>query len=426
MKYILVLLMMWQLASPLKGQQDPLMEMAMEHFGKPDPKSIWWLKDLKGNIDQTHEIRMVLATDNTLFKGAYEILSSNEKFYLDGNYDGDQIVLVESDSIGRTTGIIKGDMNDDVLYAEWFDPKNTVQLPLYASAAGISPFPCGNIGWAHFLSVKGPDSLRKITVLKYEDRVELQLIYPGSSFLHEMECQDDDCRKLSHSPQELDDQTLYQLDLDKNILIGILDTKETLHQLKSIKSIYFDCTTYMDFDEKFSLVYPISSSQKFNDWITKEWVEKYGAARHSKKQQGNISVSERLGHEEYGSFYLDFFNDKILSGLFTVQSSKYAQATEIPLIYGFEKEKVLLLQDLFLPGVDAMAVIHEQVAAIKKMRQDNDEFGVFKAVDYQYITCNHLGLLCRTTFSTLYGQDTILLPVADLSRYLKKNALPIW
>lgn len=418
--------MMWQAAPHLVGQQDLLMEMAMEHFGKPDPKSVWWLKDLKGNFDQTHEIRMVLATDNTLFKGAYEILSSKEKFYLDGNYDGEQIVLVESDSLGRTTGIIKGDMNDDILYAEWSDPKNTVQLSVYAAAGGISPYPCGNIGWAHYLSVKGPDSLKKISVIKYEDKVALQLFYPASSVLHEMECLDDECRLLSHTPQDLEDQTLYQLDIDKNTLIGILDTKETLYQLKSVKSIYFDCSTYMDFDEKFSLVYPISASQKFNTWIVNEWVEKYGAARHHKRQQGNFSVSERLSHEEYGSFRLDFFNDKILSGLFTIQSSKYAQTTEIPITYWFEKEKSIAIQDLFLPGIDALAVIHEQVDSIKKMRLDNDEFATFSAADYQYITCTSLGLLCRTTFSTVYGQDTILLPVEDIRKYLRKNALPIW
>ena len=426
MKYVIILLMVWQAAPQLRGQQDLLMEMAMEHFGKPDPKSVWWLKDLKGNFDQTHEIRMVLATDNTLFKGAYEILSSKEKFYLDGNYDGEQIVLVESDSLGRTTGVIRGDMNEDVLYAEWSDPKNTVQLPVYVAAEGTSPYPCGNIGWAHYLSVKGPDSLKKISVLKYEDRVELQLFYPASSVSHEMECLDDECRLLSHTPQNLEDQSQYQLDTDKNTLIGITDTKETLYQLKSIKSIYFDCSTYMDFDEKFSLVYPISASQKFNTWIVKEWVEKYGVARHHKRQQGNFSVSERLSHEEYGSFQLDFFNDKILSGLFTIQSSKYAQATEIPITYWFEKERTIVLQDLFLPGIDALAVIQDQVAMIKKMRQDNDEFTTFSAADYQYITCNSSGLLCRTTFSTVYGQDTILLPVEDIRKYLRKNAMPIW
>ena len=106
--------------------------------------------------------------------------------------------------------------------------------------------------------------------------------------------------------------------------------------------------------------------------------------------------------------------------------SKYAQTTEIPITYWFEKEKSIAIQDLFLPGIDALAVIHEQVDSIKKMRLDNDEFATFSAADYQYITCTTLGLLCRTTFSTVYGQDTILLPVEDIRKYLRKNALPIW
>ena len=32
----------------------------------------------------------------------YEYLNGGEKFYLDGNYDGEQIVLVESDSLSGT------------------------------------------------------------------------------------------------------------------------------------------------------------------------------------------------------------------------------------------------------------------------------------------------------------------------------------
>ena len=51
--------------------------------------------------------------------------------FLDGNHDGEEIVLVESDSLGRSTGIIKGDMNDDKFYCSWSDVKNIEQYPLF-------------------------------------------------------------------------------------------------------------------------------------------------------------------------------------------------------------------------------------------------------------------------------------------------------
>ena len=38
----------------------------------------------------------------------------------------------------------------------------------------------------------------------------------------------------------------------------------------------------------------------------------------SHKQQNNYSVSDRVSHEEYGNVHLDFFNDKMISGIFIV------------------------------------------------------------------------------------------------------------
>ena len=408
-------------------QKDPLMEMAMEHFGKPEAKSVWWLKDFKGFYDQCHEIRMVLATDNNSFKGAYEFLSSGEKFYLDGNYDGEQIILVESDSLGRTTGIFKGDMNDDAFYAEWSDPKNIAQVTVYLSTGKPSVFPCGNIGWAHHYSAKGPDSLKKVSVWKYEDQVQILLFYPGSHRRIEMECLDDQCQELNQLTGDIDDESHWNLSIDKQSLINVIDQKEYLYNLKSNKSIYFDCKTFMDFDDKYSLVYPISGSIKFNNWVMSAWTDKYSnSGKYSHKQQNNFSVSDRVSHEEYGNVILDFFNDKLISGVFTIQSSKYAEATEIPFTYLFEKDKEVSIAEIFLPEVAQDSVVEQLVKEIKVDRADGDEFSRYAAGTYRILSISAEGLVCRTPFSTLYGQDKIVLDKEKLKRYLKKNAVPIW
>jgi hypothetical protein len=409
------------------AQSDALMNMAMEHFGKPEARSVWWLKDFKGYYDQNHAIRMVLATDNNAFKGAYEYLSSGEKFYLDGNYDGAQIVLVESDSLGRTTGIFKGDMNDEAFYAEWSDPKNIAAVPVFLTTENQTVNPCGNLGWAHNFAVKGQDSIKRVSVWKYEEEINVLLFYPSTQVLLQMECLDDQCFQLNQNNADMDEERHWHIDLEKQMMVNIVDQRETLYTLKSTKSLYFDCSSYMDFDDKFSMVYPISSSEKFNAWISEIWAEKYGSSgKYIHKQQNNYSVSDRVSHEEYGNVHLDFFNDKMVSGIFILQSSKYAEANELPFVYYFDKDKEISIAEIFLPGNNSAVLIEQMIADIKNDRGEGDEFARFQAKDYRLVSIGWEGLVCRTPFSTIYGQDKIIVGKEKLKPYLKKNAVPIW
>lgn len=409
------------------AQSDALMNMAMEHFGKPEARSVWWLRDFKGYYDQNHAIRMVLATDNNAFKGAYEYLSSGEKFYLDGNYDGAQIVLVESDSLGRTTGIFKGDMNDEAFYAEWSDPKNIAAVPVFLTTENQTVNPCGNLGWAHNFAVKGQDSIKRVSVWKYEEEINVLLFYPSTQVLLQMECLDDQCFQLNQNNADMDEERHWHIDLEKQMMVNIVDQRETLYTLKSTKSLYFDCSSYMDFDDKFSMVYPISSSEKFNAWISEIWAEKYGSSgKYIHKQQNNYSVSDRVSHEEYGNVHLDFFNDKMVSGIFILQSSKYAEANELPFVYYFDKDKEISIAEIFLPGNNSAVLIEQMIADIKNDRGEGDEFARFQAKDYRLVSIGWEGLVCRTPFSTIYGQDKIIVGKEKLKPYLKKNAVPIW
>ena len=210
-------------------------------------------------------------------------------------------------------------------------------------------------------------------------------------------------------------------------MFNIVDHRETLYNLKSTKSLYFDCASYMDFDDKFSMVYPISSSEKFNTWILANWAEKYGSSGKSiHKQQNNYSVSDRVSHEEYGNVHLDFFNDKMISGIFILQSSKYAEATELPFAYNFDREKEIAIAEIFLPGNDVAVLIEQMVAGLKNERGDGDEFARFQAKEYRLVSISWEGLVCRTPFSTIYGQDKVIVAKDKLKPYLKKNAVPIW
>ena len=53
--------------------------------------------------------------------------------------------------------------------------------------------------------------------------------------------------------------------------------RDNMYNLTKGKNLYFDCKTFLDFDEKYSFLYPLTSDEKFNAWIQTNVVEKYMA-----------------------------------------------------------------------------------------------------------------------------------------------------
>lgn len=397
--------------------------MAMEHFGKPDDKHVWWLKDMSGFLDHTHEIRMILATDNVSFKGAYEILSSKQRYYLDGQHNGEQIVLLETDSLERPTGYIKGDMNDDRFYCEWTDRNSQNPLPLFVYHNSPSINPCGNVGWAHYFEIENRivDSIRSMLVYKNEGELYMEFYAKNSIIRHNLECENDACTKLRHLPSSLTDLEEILLDIDKNTLAFKSPEGANTIEIIPKKSMYFNCRTYYDFDEKFSFLYPLIGDRKFDEYINTLAVEKHmGVSNHEYVIQNQCSMADRNIHSEYGDIKIDWFNDTLVSGLFIFQSSKIYEVTEIPFMYNFLKKKPIDVKELFNSKFSFDAFKDGYIADLKKKNKANAD-DLFVKSKYDIVTLSPKGFKCRTPFNTVYGEDAIYIPYHLFKPYFKKN-----
>jgi hypothetical protein len=406
------------------AQQEPdvLLQMAMQHFGKPNDTHAWWLKDMKGYLDHTHEIRMVLATDNVSFKGAYEIISSKQRFYLDGQYNGEQIVLLETDSLERPTGFIKGDMNDDRFYCEWTDRNSQSPVPLFLYHNRPSQNPCGNVGWAHYFKIQNKvvDSIQSLTVYKNEGETYMVINSKNSHIVHALECENDACTLLRHLPSSLTDLEEIVLDLEKNTLVFKSNEGENSIDILHTKSMYLNCKTYFDFDEKFSFIYPLTSDKKFNQYISSEVVDKYmGVSNHEYQLQNVCSLADRNSHAEFGQIKIDWFSDTLISGLFIFQSSKVYEVTEVPFMYNFIKKRPITINALFDEKFSFTQAKNKIIADVKRLRNSNDD-DYFANANYDIVTLSPMGFKCRTAFNTLYGEDVIYIPYEVLRPYFKK------
>jgi hypothetical protein len=413
-KVYISIFLICQLALGAQVQRDDLMQLTMDHFGSPAKGEVWWLKDMRGYFDHSHEVRMILATDNKVFKGAYEILSSKQRFFLDGNHDGQQIVLVESDSLGRNTGIIYGDMNEDKFYCTWSDPKKQEQYPLFLFTQSPYKNPCGNIGYAMHYQCRtyGNDSMRQITIVKYEDDVYMDVHYAKSKIRHKLSCQNDACSQFRHIPTSLEDQQEYRLDLATNAITireGKLSKKI---DLVFKRKLTFDCNTFMDFDTKNALIYPISNDKKFNTWVAQTFTSKYFIKDNSgikRSADVDLSIADRMSVLNAGDVILDYMTDSIMSGVFFIQHSSTAKAIEVPFIWNFMKSKNINMQDMFDKGYLYDGTINKYIANIKSKDDDIRE-KYFSKCDYNIRTYTNEGILCRTPFHSIYGRDEILVP----------------
>jgi hypothetical protein len=409
-----------------EAKKDLLLEMAMERFGDLKNKGVWWLKDMKGFLDNTHEIRMVLATDNVKFKGAYEILSSRQRFYLEGEHTGEQIVLIEIDSLDNPTGSIRGDMNDDKFYCEWSTTKSKDAMPMFLYHNAPSPNPCGNVGWGHFFNVKSTivDSIKSIAIFKKEMDAYMDIRSKHCVRRYNLECENDACTMLRHLPSSLMDQEEMIIDLRNNKIQFIsIEGKNSIDILPK-KSLYFNCNTYMDFDEKFSFLFPLTSDKKFNEYIYALAVDKYmGIGNHEYQSHEVVSYSDRNIHMEYGDLKVDWFSDTLISGVFMFQSSKTHEVTEVPFSYHFMKKRPIEWKDIFIEKFSFFEEKKKFISDYKKKKDNNQDEDYFKDQEYNIVTFTPDGFKCKTVFNTLYGEDAIVIPYRYFSSFYKKNAI---
>ncbi len=407
-------------------QKDILMDMTMERFGKQNDNHIWWIKDMHGYMDHTHEVRMILATDNIKFQGAYEILSSKQRFFLEGKHTGEQIELYETDSLDHVTGIIKGDMNDDKFYCEWFDQRTNNRMPLFVYHNSPSDNPCGNVGWAQYYKVKSTiiDSIHSISIVKKEAETYMTIGYKNCTKRYELECENDACTILRHLPSSLTEQDEMLINMKNNkIEFRSLEGRNSIDIFPSRK-IYLNCKTYYDFDEKFSFLYPLNSDKKFNQYIDNLVVDKYmDVSHHLYQAHEDHSLTERNIHGESGDIHLDLFNDTIVSGVFLFQGSNIYEVTEVPFIYNFDKRKAVDIKDMFVEKYLYKEEMERYVAEVKSKKKDINVDDFHKDTKYDLITLSPAGFKCKTAFNTIYGDDAITIPYEHFKFYYKKKSI---
>ncbi len=412
-------------ASISYGQKDAsLIEIALKDF-KPANKNIWWLKDMHGHIDHTHEIHMVLATDNNFFKGAYRLESSGEIFFLEGNHNGAEIVLVETDKLDRLTGYVIGEMADDKFYCKWYDSHKIQSLPIFVS--GVAPVgvsPCSNVGWTHHYTNVDltKDSLISMIVAKNQGSVKGTFVYPSHSFEANLQEENDDFSLLRFVPKALQQVPEMVIDLNKQTTTVVTNRKNKSFGISKKNGVNLICRSFMNFEHNISYTYPQFGQKKLDEYLQQNFIDKYMTLeKQLVVSHEDQSINDRLSHTEFGTFKNMFVNDTLVSGIFFFQSSKHDQIIEIPFNYLLKRKEVFSFDKVTLPNLNMSAEIDAYIDEL--INKNPNSYSSKKGSDFLIHTFNHEGLSCKTAFNPIYGDETIIVPYDFLRSKCKKQKL---
>jgi hypothetical protein len=397
-----------------------LESMALKDF-KPSNKNIWWLKDMKGYMDHTHPIRMVIATDNKVFKGAYELINSGERFNLEGNFEGDEVVLIETDSLDRVTGYIKGDIIDDRFYAKWSDSKNFISHSIFVSSEPKADI-CGNLGWGRFYKNINifQDSMVSIFISKSEDKYEAIISYKNSFHKANLEPEDESGYLLRYVPEPFSGRDEMILDIKNNKIKFLRSKIRKPIQLEVKKEVFLNCKSLINFDHDISYTYPIINDKKFELYIQTEFVNQYmDIVKESLKPHDNFSISERALHQEVGNFKFNYLNDTILSGIFFFQSSAHNQILELPLNYIFSSKKDYKFDQGFIDKYNFASDVKSYLMDYNSMSKTKL---AFTPEDYKIFLFDREGIKCKTPFHIMYGEDEVIIPYTFFNSKIKKKS----
>lgn len=384
-----------------------------------------WAGRFFGAIDGRMNVSMYLAKNKAGdFRGLYTYDSSGLTFQLEGDTDADSLVnLKEIDSLQRVTGSFIGYIDDGVFSGDWSDYK---QYQGFSFELINGDFP-KNAGWYLMLhSTKNDDVVAMVE--RRSAITTFTFSYQNELFKTILEQRHDKSHLYYgtiENAEGLISEILVSLNPDLYYM-EMTDADEKKHSIRlrkesQIELIGRDHTT---FASSVAILYPHSDNPIFNSWIfegLKPWYE----SEIKKMAQLDVQVEDYMHDERFSKnalaeVSLDFVGEELLSGFIRFSSSMTDTVLEKPFIYSLQKNKEMLLSDFFTKGQDMPQMI-STLSIGKKWAESTYENEDGSLPAYELISISPFGLIMRSRFSTLVGQNEILIHKNELLTFKKDN-----
>lgn len=435
-KVIIIIISMICLSLEVQGQTTE--ERVQSFFEETEP--IKWCKFFRGRMNDINDVMIALGSNGKQYKGIMKYLRSNAEFLVEGNVNGKQLELLEKDTLGNTTGIITGIIEDfEGIEAKWFNHDrsvgNDLQLIPYRQEPRYPTY-CGDNKWirlyngvindetVEFILKRG--SGFRVDGLAYFQKQDKTFAVEGELTNHnqdiKLKLQDNDWEHLGVIEGKVDFKT------DK-IAGFFIDKKgdKSISVLTKDQTISVGCIEYADFISEMEVTYPKTRSLKFNDmlndyiqsWLktSREYTKQY------KAQMKTLKPTMRASLRSYFWCDIDYYSSNIISGK-AIHTNTWENGYDSYVFnFDFQNNKIIELVDIFKTESEYDAFIQQYIQeAMKKRPFSKDPMfqkWIAKA-KFDYFTIRKEGINFTSEFNAIYGEQHCTIPYEALKPYLKK------
>ena len=418
------------------AQQSATEQAVIQLFEKPE--KIEWLKHYKGRIDDLNDVAVTLAFDGKRCKGQLLYLRSQEKFGLSGYIKDQQILLHEIDREEAISGFFEGHISGSYIFAEWSNFDNSIGGDLLlkeTSQLPKLPTHCGRNKWIRsfrgnidnesvelLLQKEGDHIIRGLAYFnKYNQSFEVngEVDHKNAAVLH---FTDNFGNRLGH----------LRGTITKEKIVDPIYTSPEGEQSRSGFWFYekFDvgCVEYADYISSYDLLYPKTRNKTFNEWITNitdEWISQCRQQVYFlNKKNRSIEPELRATARAYGWCDLDLISIQVISGIITLGNTWNKETNVHAFNFDLYTGEAITLESLFQDDFNWNTFVRNQVSKqiVQHAFYNNEAFRKWlKKEPFDQFTIRKEGLHFRSSYNSIYGQQSITIPFKDLKPYLKKD-----
>ncbi len=401
-------------------------------FSKPNafiPVQVW-----KGLMFESQPVEFFIGERDGEVNGYYRLISSGEKFFLEGEVVNDDYVLSEHNNENEIVGsFILSDFReaeaDASRIASWYNLDHSDVLPFKLKLGSYSDYPpsvCKPFvkKFSGFNRI-GKDSKHENYLIEILNEQQILVHYGNQTETWKQRVDAKDVKPLRFEIQIGKKQFVFE-EIGRKLKRSLGDG---MSYFALENEVTFRKIAYADDHFIYDVDFPVLNDQNFNTWI-EEIVE---ARKQSTRKIVNEAVklqelSPAEMHFKYkwlGWTEIDLLTDEIVSGRIVFSNSWSNGQEVIPFTYNLTDGESIAILDEFKKGFNAQDYLNNMV------QQEIDSWkGIGKEMnptlnvdDFVNLTVSDYHLIVSNDFDRIYGYEQIEIPLTEFRGSFKRSSI---
>lgn len=391
-------------------------------------KSVW-AKDYYGVLDNIHRIDMHISTNGKEYRGIINYQSTNTNFWLEGELQSDKSVrLAEIDSLNRITGSIVGTFGTvgiqntgyEGFTGEWVGVDDIQTYKIVFTKQRLD-FPCYGMNTRYFYTGMDDPSI-SITVHNDNSETTALLVSDDQNIL--MQLSPVSVTKYTAETDGMDAELTLDISSKSPYIEWIQEGERQSERLKLLRTNEAYCKDYTTYYSKIGLTYPATNDTDFESWFKSttqdRWDELIKESKFEENTTGQFGTRDRFKYQGNITAVTDKISERLISGIITIQRSTIDSVVSIPYHYDVKRKKPVSLDDI---AKKKTCLSCELASIAKVIITSSDKKKLNPDLDFKLFTIGVKGIVARTVWHPIYGQNKVVIPFDIVEDYVNQRAL---